>query len=91
MAPTTQNESIVWKNFLKKIIAKCKYYKKKIMSIGKRSTWTSIWKSVSFHRRLQKASQKENQREESKKEAKTVTRILGTKIWKLNLKMTVKL
>ena len=91
MAPTKQNESIVWKHFLKKFIAKCKYYKKEITSSGNKPTWRSIWKGVSFNRRLKKASQKENQREESKKEAKTVTRVLGSKIWKLNLKMIVQL
>jgi hypothetical protein len=75
---------------LKKFVATCKYYKKK-MSSGNKATWKSIWKCVSFHRRLKKASQKENQREEPKKEAKTLTRIPGTKIWKLNLKMIVQL
>jgi hypothetical protein len=91
MVPTKQNESIVWKYFLKKLIAKCKYYKKKLTSSGNKPTWKSIWKGVSFHCRLKKASQKENQREEPMKEAKTVIRILGTKIWKFNLKMIVQL
>jgi ribosomal protein L37AE/L43A len=48
-------------------------------------------KGVNFRRRLKKVSQKENQREERKKGAKTVTRVLGTKIWKLNVKVMVKL
>jgi hypothetical protein len=61
------------------------------MSSGNKPTWKSTWKGVRFHRRLKKASQKENQREGPKKEAETVTRILGTKIWKLNLKMIVQL
>jgi hypothetical protein len=71
MAPTKQNESIVWKHFLKrdKFIAKCKYCKKEIRYSGNMTNLKVHLERCKFSPSLKESlTKKNNQREEPNKE-----------------------
>jgi hypothetical protein len=94
MAPTKQNESNVWKYFLKKdkFIAKCKYSKKEITSSGNTTNLEVRLDRCKLSPPLKDSSRRRIINVKSRTTKLTaVTRIMGTKIWKLNLEMIAKL